>query len=159
MDLNDKIITVLIAGSVSLVASCITYLSALKKIKAEKEILKKELAAKFTEKIYDIRIQHYPLAFEITEILGKTKSLRTGNLDIEAVLDNLTKWKAGAPSFIMSNASLEAYWDLKRVLNKNPQNGIIYSDKQMQNIWKARNEFRKSLRKDIGLLLDVENSD
>jgi hypothetical protein len=154
MRLPDIVISALIAGTTSLLISFITYRAAKRHMILEREKLERELERKLTERLYEVRLKHYPKAFEITDNLGKKTStmdatVLSRNREVE---NQLREWKKGEVSFILSGRALRVFYKLVDVLSKNPERGTFYSEAQLANIWNARVKFRRELRRDIGLL-------
>jgi hypothetical protein len=158
MLISDPLISALIAGAVSVAISIISYISVMLKSRSEKESLKRTLSRQLTGRLYELRLKHYPEAFTITDKLGK----RTGHNEEELpqlfrnLFAELSKWKVGEPSLIMSADSLEAYYSLQHVLKRNPALGSKYNEEQLARIWKVRMAFRNQLRADVGLLFEEE---
>jgi hypothetical protein len=157
MNLSDTVITALIAGGISLLVSLITYFTTKQQIITEREKLERQLERKFTERLYDLRLQHYVKAFQITEGLSKVAPNKEGLASgYQEIREQLKDWRAGEVAFIMSDKALKTYYELQRVLKKNPEMGDKYSEAQIQKIWRARNRFRGVLRADVGLLFKEE---
>jgi hypothetical protein len=154
MQLSDEVVSALIAGGVSLLVSLITYLTTKRQMSLEREKLERQLKRQFTERLYDLRLQYYPEAFRITEGLHRSRTDAEEDLFsyFQSIREQLKRWKAGEASFILSDAALEAFYELQRVLKKNPEKGVVYSETQIDNIWRARNRLRGALRGDLGLL-------
>jgi hypothetical protein len=152
------IITALIAGSISLIVSVITYVTTKRQMALEREKLERQLKRKFTERLYDLRLQHYAKAFEITENLGKGELTATAGLQSQhiAIRDQLKNWKSGEVNLIISDKALEEFYELLRALKKNPEKGTVYSNTQIDNLWRARNKLRGALRFDLGLLFQED---
>jgi hypothetical protein len=152
--MNDPVLTAIIAGGVSITASIITYVSARRQIRSQRETIERQLTHKFTERLYELRLSHYPLAFEITEPLGKLKSAQPDQLPARfgEILDRLKKWKSGEVNLVLSDYATDMFYTLERRLKRNPGNGKTYSEEQLDAIWDARQRFRGALRRDVGLL-------
>ena len=69
MTLTDALLTALIAGAVSLIASLATYVAAMRTFLHQKHMQEREFERRFTEKLYDMRLTAYPKAFTITDQL------------------------------------------------------------------------------------------
>lgn len=144
--------TAIVAAITSLIISLLSFYQALRTAKLQKEQFEKSQNRNLTSKLYDLRLEHYPRAFEITEQIKKSKG---GNLDptlIFGVLEELQQWKTGAVSMILSGNCMHAYHKFRDALARRPATGDKYSMEQIDKIWKLRSEFRRNLRFDIGLL-------
>jgi hypothetical protein len=152
MDANFK--SALIAGGVSIVVSLISIIVAKAKIKSEFKILRLQHRQLFNEKLIDLRLDVYPEAFDATQNIGKISNYSANEiLEItKAARTKLTEWASRKAGLLLSDKSLDAFYELKDALSKNPEKKNTYSHKQLENIWLARNKFRGSLRDDILLL-------
>lgn len=159
MELNDKIITGLIAGGVSLVVAIVSYLSTIGKIRHERRNLEKQIKSKFTERLYELRLKHYPIVFEITDKLGKKKAFDAEIIPekYKQIEKKLREWKSGEVGLILSETSLEVYYELLKAFKAKLALGNMYNDEQLQRFYNIRTEFRNSLRKDLGLLYNLDN--
>ncbi len=159
MELNDKILTALIAGGVSLVVAIITYLSTIGKIRSERRNLEKQIKTKFTERLYELRLKNYPIVFEITDKLGKKKAFDAEIISekYKQIEKQLRDWKSGEVGLILSETSLEIYYELLKAFKAKMALGNKYNDEQLQRFYNIRTEFRNSLRQDIGLLYNLDN--
>ncbi|MDY6966024.1 MAG: hypothetical protein SVM80_08680 [Halobacteriota archaeon] len=66
---NPAILSAIIAALVSLSVAIISYFANRRKLRSDREALEIQLKRNFTEKLYDKRLEIYPLAFEITDSL------------------------------------------------------------------------------------------
>lgn len=107
-------------------------------------------------KLYDLRLEDYPKAFEITDRIFKTKGGNFDSNEIKLIVNDLIEWKKGRISLILSNESLKSYYSLRDSLMKNPANGNLYSTEQVDKITNLNNNFRKQLRRDLGFLFKEE---
>ena len=161
MELSDAILTALIAGGISIIVALITYFSTVKKVKMENKMLERQIQTKFLEKLYELRLKNYPKAFEITDIIGKKKGISIQETELlnkyKELEQQLRIWKSGESSLILSERSLDAYYELITSFKSHPASGIKYNDEQLQRFYKARTKFRNELRKDIGLMFKSDN--
>jgi len=67
----QPIVAGLVAGIVSLIVAVLSFYATVRTVRAERQKLERELTRRLTERLYDLRLKHYPRAFEITEGLGK----------------------------------------------------------------------------------------
>lgn len=157
--MDTKVIAALIAGVISVIGFLITFFATLYKINVERENIKKQLARDFTDKLYALRLEIYPEAFEITQEIGKKAIFSDQEIiDISSeARHKLKDWGSKKAALVLSERSLEAFYELKDLLSKNPGDGTKYTDIQIKNIWLARNKFRGSLRNDVGLLYGEED--
>lgn len=153
----DEIITPsIIAALTSLVISIITLFQFFRSQRLQQKQFDKNLSRGLTSKLYDLRIDCYPKAFEITDSIHKLKG---GNYDPEVIktaLAQLIDWKKGIVSLVISVEALESFIALRDVLMKNPEKKDTYSSTQIENISYRTKEFRKQLRRDIGFLFREE---
>jgi hypothetical protein len=148
----------IIAAITSLIISTFSvYLSFRNQIQQKEQFDKNQKRA-LTNKLYELRLENYPKAFSITEWLQKSKGNNLDPKNALKVLEDLKEWKTGTISLIMSKVSVDKFYELRDALSKQPALGNSYSNEQIEKIWILRNQFRRSLRKDIGLLYEEENS-
>lgn len=157
--MTEKIITALIAAAVSLVVSLLTYIATRRKIESEKERQERELQRRLTEKLYDLRLDSYPKAFEITDKL-RGDIIKGGEVKkeyISKVLDELHEWHRTKAGFLLTELSLKAFYNLRSSLSVEPSNDDLYSKKQRHEMWKCKNRFRGILKSDLNLLYQEES--
>ena len=146
----------LIAALTSLIISVITLFQFFRSQSNLQKQFDRNLNRNLTSKLYDLRINSYPKAFEITDKIHKLKG---GGYDPEImkeVLIELIEWKKGVVGLIISIEALESFIELRDVLMKNPETQNAYSKTQIENISCRVKEFRKQLRRDIGFLFREE---
>jgi len=150
--MEATIIAALIAASISLVISLLSLYESFKKQKTQRELFEKEQYVSFLAKLYELRLSNYPKAFEITDLIRKEKGENINPEIVNKVRKELYAWKSSIVSLIISYDTIVAFRDLRDSLNKNPAFGEKYAKEQIDKIWETRSEFRKCLRRDIGLL-------
>lgn len=154
--MNEIITPSIIAALISLIISIITLFQFFRSQKLQQKQFDKNLSRGLTSKLYDLRIDCYPKAFEITDSIHKLKG---GNYDpkiIQTALAELIDWKKGIVSLVISVEALESFIALRDVLMRNPEKKDTYSSTQIENISHRTKEFRKQLRRDIGFLFREE---
>lgn len=154
--MNEIITPSIIAALTSLIISIITLFQFFRSQKLQQKQFDKNLSRGLTSKLYDLRIDCYPKAFEITDSIHKLKG---GNYDpkiIQTALAELIDWKKGIVSLVISIEALESFIALRDVLMRNPEKKDTYSSTQIENISHRTKEFRKQLRRDIGFLFREE---
>ena len=119
---------------------------------------KKNQQRQVTQKLIDLRLEYYPKAFEITDGIVKRKGNKLNVKELKIVKSDINKWRTGITRLIISNKSYGILLDLHDALTKQPAHGEDYSDEQVHKIWQYRNDFRRSLRKDIGLLHEEDEN-
>ena len=154
--MNEIITPSIIAALTSLIISIITLFQFFRSQKLQQKQFDKNLSRGLTSKLYDLRIDCYPKAFEITDSIHKLKG---GNYDpkiIQTALAELIDWKKGIVSLVISVEALESFIALRDVLMRNPEKKDTYYSTQIENISHRTKEFRKQLRRDIGFLFREE---
>ena len=154
--MNEIITPSIIAALTSLIISIITLFQFFRSQKLQQKQFDKNMSRGLTSKLYDLRIDCYPKAFEITDSIHKLKG---GNYDpkiIQTALAELIDWKKGIVSLVISVEALESFIALRDVLMRNPEKKDTYSSTQIENISHRTKEFRKQLRRDIGFLFREE---
>jgi hypothetical protein len=146
----------LITAITSLVISLVALFQFYKNQVYQEKQFNKTINRNLTTKLYDLRLEIYPKAFEITDNIYKEKG---GNYDVGKLKETLTElieWKKGKLNLIISSEALESYYLLRNNLMKNPANNNSYSPEQIEKITNSNNNFRKQLRRDLGFLFKEE---
>jgi len=156
--MNPTAQAALIAGFISLLVAIISFVANRKSLLSQTKRHEQEMQRRLTEKLYDLRLTCYREAFEITEMLVRDvvfKKTVTGEY-VNQVYEKLTEWNRTKAGLIMSEESVKSYYRLRGALVSNTRSGPL-EKAQIQRLWKAKNNFRRSLRKDVNLLY-VEES-
>jgi hypothetical protein len=113
---------------------------------------------RITERFYELRLTHYPKAFELTEPLLGTKlfSKNITTSEIDTVLNGVNAWKATQATFIMSHKARESFFQLRECISDALSWKEPFSEDQLRTIWESKNNFRLKLREDISLLFDED---
>jgi hypothetical protein len=152
-----EISTAIIAGLVSLVIAAASYIANKRALRADREKHERDLQRRLTEKLLDLRMESYPYAFEITDkLLGE--HLFHGKITAITLLsvhDELSEWNSSKAGFLLSNASIEAYYQLRDALKIAKTTRSLSKD-QIRTIWRGKNQFRRCLRSDVRLLYSEE---
>lgn len=145
--MSTELLTALIAAVTSLIVSAIGYFFQQKE-------MSKRLDRMFTDRLYNMRLECYPPAFDITDrILRRSKpELVIPKQDLEKIRHDLINWKKGVVNIAISDDSLMAYRDLVNVLNMGYGFNDRYTDEQVEKIFDAKDKFRRNLRADLGYL-------
>lgn len=146
----------IITALTALVLSLITLFQFFKNLRFQQEQFSKTNNRELTSKLYDLRLEHYPKAFDITDKIIKKKG---NTFDVNKVLlakDELIAWKSGVVNIIISVECRDSYFVLRDLLMKNPAENGTYSSKQVENIENAKKDFRKQLRRDFGFMYREE---
>ena len=155
-------LTAVISAVVSLTVTLITVFVSRSNIRAEREKLERELQRSMTTRLYDVRLEVYPQAIEITEQIRRSRMFEQGdNLTEEYFKDVLTRldaWHATKAGFIISRRSLERLYALRKALREKPEANGRYSSEQIEGIFVAKGAFRASLWQDIQFLYEEEMS-
>jgi len=146
----------LIASLTSLVISVITLYQFFKNQGFQQQQFNKSLDRSLTTKLLDLRLEHYPKAFEITDSVFKEKG---GNFDpakIKNAVEELIEWKKGVINLVISSEALTSFYVLRDAAMKSPANNGTYSSEQVEKISVGTKDFRKQLRRDLGILFREE---
>jgi len=156
--MNPAILTAIIAATVSLIVAIISFITNRRSIQSEREKLEREMQRRLTEKLYDLRLESYPKAFEITDLLRGDLIFNKGmtRKDFLDIRDKLFDWQRTKAAFIMSESALRAFRNLLDKLNMKPESGTTFKESETKEIWRAKNQFRGSLRGDINLIYSEE---
>ncbi len=149
---SDTIVSAIVAAVVSLIAAILSHLSQRKTIRSQRDQLERELQRKFTERLYDLRLESYPKAFEISDDLrGEFLFQRpVSTTQLRRVRARLAAWHKSTAGFLLSSDALKAYYEIRDALNVS--NGVRFDFDRIRAIWQAKNGFRKALKADLNLL-------
>jgi len=150
--MTNEILIAYIAAIASLIVSIVTYFQSHIEQKRLREEFEKSQKRTSTIKILELRLEHYPRAFEITQMLNKIKGDNFDPDNVKKILKEINKWRSGILRLIISDDSQDVLFELLNALRSNPANNGSYSKEQADKIWEARNKLRNKLRKDIGIL-------
>lgn len=154
--MKDILSPSLFASLTSLVISVITLYRFFKNQRFQQQQFNKTLDRSLTNKLLDLRLEHYPKAFEITDSVFKEKG---GNFDpakIKNTVEELIEWKKGVINLVISSEALTSFYVLRDAAMKSPANNGTYSSEQVEKISVETKDFRKQLRKDLGILFREE---
>ena len=153
--MDASLIAALIAAAVTLTGSIISFVANRRAVRTEILKLEIELARRLTEKLYDKRLDVYPVAFEITDDL-RGKYLFRSNVSksresLEEIKINLVEWHK-KNGLILSEETIEAYkhlrWNLENVIESTDN----LTEERLKPIWEGKMAFRRAMRKDLNLL-------
>lgn len=145
-----------IAALTALVVSSITLYQFFRNLRFQQQMLEINNDRALTNKLYDLRLEHYPEAFNITDDIIKTKGNNYDLIKIQTAKTNLVSWKKGVVNIIISVECRDSYFVLRNALMKNPAENNLYSHNQVEKIYEANKNFRKQLRRDMGFMYREE---
>ncbi|SFB72123.1 hypothetical protein SAMN04487907_101255 [Zunongwangia mangrovi] len=155
MDSLDMIISI----SASIFSSSITYYLAVRKSRNDKLNLEREISARYGEKLNELRLKYYGRAFELTDLLGKRIRDEDDLPGIyKTLINGLRDWKTGEVNLILSDNSLNCFYELIEASKAELALGTKYNDQQLDKIWLKRTGFRNSLRQDLGILRLIDSN-
>ena len=146
----------IIAALTALAVSLITLFQFFKNQRLQQEQFIKNQNRGLTNKLYDLRIEHYPKAFQITKNVYRKKGNKYLELDLKTAREELIEWKSGTVDLILSVEASDSFYKLRDILNKNPANAGNYSTEQVVKIHDLTKQFRKQLRRDLGFMFREE---
>ena len=146
----------IIAAVTALILSLITLFQFFKNQRFQQKQFEKLSNRNLTTKLYDLRLENYPQAFDITDDLFKNKGGNYDSEQIKDVLKNLLEWKKGVVNLIISVEARDSYFELRDALMKNPANGNSFSSEQITKIDNSTRNFRKQIRRDLGFMFREE---
>ena len=149
--MDDKIIAAIIAAAISIVGVGVNWVLSNRRLKIERRKLITERQSPFAEKVYQLRLDNYGEAFDITEYLRPgSRGFKQENLD--AMVDKLEQWRSGQVYLILGYESLEAYRELIGDLKRKPGTGDQYTEQQIEKIVGSKVKFRRALKQDLGVV-------
>lgn len=145
-----------IAAFTSLAISLLTLFQFFRNQRFQQEQFDKLHNRNFTTKLYDLRLDHYPRAFDILDTIKKGKG---GFYDIGVVKSahaDLVDWKKGTVNLIISNEALISFNALRDCIGRNPATIDNFSPEQTKKISEGSRDFRRQLRRDLGFMFREE---
>lgn len=150
----------IIPSAIAMITSFLVSFLSYKQFIRSNELQQKQFDRSFnralTTKLYDLRLNVYPRALEITDKIYKAKGGNYDSTIIQEALEELIEWKKGLVDLIISVEALESFFELRDALMKNPETQYKYSSVQVENISNKTKNFRRQLRRDIGFLFREE---
>ena len=151
--MSIELLTALIAAITSLFVSGVGYFFQQREIR-------KRLDRMFTDRLYNMRLDCYPPAFDITDrILRRPKP--EGILpkeELGKIRYDLISWKKGVVNIAISADSLMAYRDLVDALNMGYGHKDQYTEAQIEKVFNYKHQFRRNLRAVLGYLYNEERA-
>lgn len=136
----------------SFIISLVTLYQLFRNQRFQQSQFNKTLDRTLTTKLLDLRLEHYPKAFEITDLIFKESGGNYNHEKLSLLLTELILWKSGVINLIISNESLQSFYLIRDSLMKNPGNETHYSKEQVDKISNNTKEFRRQLKRDLGFL-------
>lgn len=146
----------IVASFTAIIISLITLFQFLKNQNYQKKQFNDSINRGLTTKLYDLRLEYYPQAYDITDRIYKEKGGVYKASEIEKALEELIDWKKGVVNLIISVETRDSYFSLRDSLMKKPANGGLHSEEQIEKISNSTRNFRKQLRRDLGFLYREE---
>jgi hypothetical protein len=152
--MSEDVKVALIAGAVALLVSTVGFLSTRIALQEQQKEFGRNLQSAYTERLYSLRLEYYPLAFTLTEQIQYRPHPQgiVNREDLQHIAQELYSWKTGTVSLIISKQTLDRFYELRDALSMNYGQREGFTRDQVEKIMNARNEFRRSLRKDVGLI-------
>ncbi len=117
-----------------------------------------KIKSEYTRELYNHRLDSYIKIFGITEKITRFKK---GQEKIKEVRGEIREWKKSGGLLLLGEDAWHGFYKLEEALEslRNYGDGDKYSQFQINKIWKARNDFRESIKmKDLGLYYVAEKS-
>lgn len=156
--MEDYFTPSIIAALTALILSLLTLFQFFKNQRFQQKQFDKLNNRNLTTKLYDLRLENYPKAFDITDCIFKEKGGNYNPAELSKSLKELIDWKKGIVNLIISIESRDSYFELRDVLMKNPAENGAYSMEQIKKIDTATKNFRKQLRRDLGFMFREEKA-
>jgi len=154
MDIPIPIASALIAAIVSVFGGFLTFLATSRSLTNQQRLQERQLGRRLTERLYELRLDSYPRAFEITDRLRGEYifSPELAHDHLRQVLEELYEWHRTKAGFVLSSETTKAWYAIRGSLSIKPDAGGHYSEEKRRAIWEAKNRFRGALRADVNLL-------
>lgn len=158
VQLNATIVSASIAGLVSVTVGTLSFFANRRATSAGSLERERQMQRRLTERLYELRLAAYPLAFEITGPLAREElfqNAETAGL-VARTGDGLREWNRTLGALVMSKPTLKAYYEIREALAVVPSEAAGYDVAQLDRIWEAKNGFRRAMRRDLKLLYEEE---
>lgn len=146
----------IVASFTAIAISLITLFQFFKNQNYQKKQFDDSRNRNLTTKLYDLRLEHYPKAYDLTDKIYKEKGGVYNRGEIEKALEELIEWKKGVVNLIISVETRDSYYCLRDSLMRKPAQNGLYSDEQIEKISNFNRIFRKQLRRDLGFMYREE---
>jgi len=147
MTTSDKVLAAIIAGLVSIFVSLITaYLSS----RSARKKFQMEVSEKYSERLVELRLEHYAKAFEITGRIIFNAKNRNSSEELHQIRIDIRNWWVGPAAILLSKESVYSYYEMEKVL-KRITSGEKFKEDNARELFEANRKFRKMLRKDLAI--------
>jgi len=146
----------IITALTALTLSVITLYQFFRNLRFQQRQTDKNQNRDLTNKLYELRLEHYPKAYDITDNIIKEKGNNYDVQTIKNVAADIIAWKKGVVNIIISVECRDSFFALRDTLMKNPAEKGQFSQEQVSKIHNANKSFRKELRRDFGFMYREE---
>jgi hypothetical protein len=143
-------IAAVVAIAVSVITSVLTHKFPLQRLELE-------VSEKWRAKLYELRLEHYPRAFEVTGRLMFSRKSRNSADELDNIKRDLRDWWVGPAALLLSKSSVDAYYNLENALKEAIEIGGM-KERTVNLLFKTNRAFRLALRKDLDVIFRVEES-
>ncbi len=152
--MSESIQVALIVGAVSLMGSTIGLLTSFFAQRMQSKEAEKQIRVEAASKLLALRLEHYPKAFDISEKIQRRKKPQRimSREELLKISNELSSWKTGVVNIILSQETLDCFYELRETLGMGYAEKDAFSIQQVEKIISAKDEFRKALRRDVGFL-------
>jgi hypothetical protein len=165
---SDVVAAAAIAGGVSIVVAAgtviVTQLTTRATIRRDHQRQEDEFRRRMTERLYDRRVAVYPGLFAASDAFRRSKLRTAGDLPahLRAGIAEVDAWFAKEGGLLLSPGAHGALVALRHAVRSclDQHRHAGEADAAIADIWRRKNELRRALRVDLGLLFaEVENED
>jgi len=152
--MSENVQVALIAGIVSMIVTTIGLLSSFFIQRMQSQEAEKQIRNEAASRLLALRLEHYPKAFDISEKIQRRKKPQRimSREELLKISTELYEWKTGIVNLILSQETLDCFYELRETLGMGYAEKDAFSFQQVEKIISAKDEFRKSLRRDVGFL-------
>ena len=141
----------------------ITNITTRATLRRDHERQEDEQRRRMTERLYDRRVEVYPGLFEATDAFRRSRLKNAADLP-DHLRDGLAKvdvWFATKGGLLLSPNADECLLELRRSVRSyleasSANAGAVDTKSAIERIWDRKNELRRALRGDLGLLFSED---
>ena len=163
--MSSEVLSAVIAAAVSLTVATVTLVvshrSTTASLRRDAERQDAEFRRTMTARLYDRRVATYPGLFQATSAFRRSRMRDAPKLvpHLRQALAEVDEWHSREGGLLLSPRGHQRLLDLRRAVRA-VSDGEVYQghlDELTTAIWTSKNELRKAMRADLGLLFEEDD--
>ena len=144
----DKLAIAIISGIVALIVSIVTSYFAWRTTHRKFRL---ETEEKYRSRLFELRLDHYPRAFEITGRVVFDPDTESTAEEIDSIQRELRQWWVGPAAALLSEESVAAYYQYEKAMKAARSRRSGFQGEGKRRVFSATQELRRCLKNDLGL--------